>query len=448
LTGYLEQANDWHLSRSARQQPGLRTAGTTIRGEFPVAIHSQNSNPMRMRQSANTTATRSQMGVNPARQVQPRLGILDFNPIQYHTPLYKLITSRGRIDLDVLFISDHGYRLALDSEFGCQVAWDIDLLSGYNYRFLRTGPGSKHKVSHMTAALIQWIRGHDAIVIHGYSNPWMLTAMSICRTRRIPYLLRGDAIPAGHSTGIRRYSRNIVARIAVSASAGGLAIGQLNEIFYRKYGAPRVIFAPYSVDDTRFSSEPQIARSALLARWELTPDRPIIMYCGKLYPGKRPLDLTAAIKLLPHSVTTFFVGDGVLAEDIRTSLSPTSGTVTGFVNQSELPSYYHAADILVLPSEVENWGLVINEAMAAGTLPVVSDRVGAAPDLVNGIGEVYPCGDIPGLAASLGRALIRIKEPGIRDHVKQHVARYSLHHTAIGFEEATLAVQKRVQICK
>ena len=383
------------------------------------------------------------MEANPTQQAQPKLGILDFNPIQYHTPLYKLITSRGNIDLDVLFLSDHGYRSAVDPEFGVPVAWDIDLLSDYKYRFLKAGSAPKHRAC-LTAALIQWITGHDALIIHGYSNPWMLIAMSICRAYRIPYLLRGDSIPTGQSIGFRRHLRDIIARAAVSASAGGLAIGQLNEAFYRKYGAPRVIFAPYSVDDARFSGEPQIARSALLARWGLEPDRPIIMYCGKLYPGKRPLDLASAIKLLPHAVNTLFVGDGVLAENVRTSLSPMSGVVTGFVNQSELPSYYHAADVLALPSEVENWGLVVNEAMAAGTLPVVSDKVGAAPDLVDGIGEVYPCGDIASLAASLNRALIRIKEPGIRSQVKQHVARYSLHHTAVGFEQATLAVHKNL----
>jgi glycosyltransferase involved in cell wall biosynthesis len=383
--------------------------------------------------------------MEPTQRTRPRLGILDFNPIQYHTPLYQVITNRGHIDLDVAFLSDRGYRSTFDPEFGVPIAWDIDLLSGYSYRFLKTGPALGHRTRRL-ADLTRWVARHDAIVIHGYSNPWMLMTMSICRAYRIPYLLRGDSIPGGQSVGFRRHLRDIAARTAVSASAGGLAIGQLNEAFYRKYGASRVIFAPYSVDNARFSGQPSIARSTLLARWGLQPDRPIIMYCGKLYTGKRPLDLASAIKLLPHAVNTFFVGDGALAESVRTSLSRTNGVVTGFVNQSELPSYYHAADILALPSEVENWGLVINEAMAAGALPVVSNRVGAVPDLVDGIGEVYPCGDIPGLAESLNRALIRIKEPGIREQIKHHVARYSLHHTAIGFEQAALAVLRHPYI--
>ena len=96
----------------------------------------------------------------------------------------------------------------------------------------------------------------------------------------------------------------------------------------------------------------------------------------------------------------------------------------------------------MLPSEVENWGLVLNEAMAAGVFPVVSDLVGAAPDLVADLGEVYSCGDVRALVTALGRALICAKDPRTRDLVKRHVARFSLEETATGFEAAALAVRR------
>ena len=50
-------------------------------------------------------------------------------------------------------------------------------------------------------------------------------------------------------------------------------------------------------------------------------------------------------------MNVLFVGDGVTADAVRASLLPGSGAITGFVNQSELPNYYHAADIMVLPGE-------------------------------------------------------------------------------------------------
>ena len=113
------------------------------------------------------------------------------------------------------------------------------------------------------------------------------------------------------------------------------------------------------------------------------------------------------------------------------------------MNQADLPPYYHAADILVLPSYHEPWGLVVNEAMATGALPVVSDRVGAGPDLVDGIGEVFACGDITALTEALRRALGSLGDPEVSERVRRRVAQYSIDIAAAGFEQAVLAVSKR-----
>jgi glycosyltransferase involved in cell wall biosynthesis len=79
----------------------------------------------------------------------------------------------------------------------------------------------------------------------------------------------------------------------------------------------------------------------------------------------------------------------------------------GFVNQSGLPETYRASDILVLPSEYEPFGLVVNEAMLCRCPVIVSDRVGARFDLVREgkTGYVFPCGDTGALGALLRHAL-------------------------------------------
>jgi glycosyltransferase involved in cell wall biosynthesis len=79
----------------------------------------------------------------------------------------------------------------------------------------------------------------------------------------------------------------------------------------------------------------------------------------------------------------------------------------GFVNQSRLPGVYSASDLLVVPSEYEPFGVVVNEAMLCGCAVVVSDRVGAGADLVR-TGEngfVVRCGDLEALAGVLREAL-------------------------------------------
>jgi len=379
----------------------------------------------------------------PGKNVpRPRLGVLALHPIQYHAPLYQRLASRGRVRLDVLYLRNTGYpRLIVDPGFGVTVAWDIDLLSGYEHSFLEA---STHWTERLGAAgrLARWIRSHDVVVINGYTDPWMLFAAAACRATGVPFLLRGMSAPEGFSIGIRRRVRDGIARAVVSSSTGGLAFGKVNWAFYVKYRAPRIFFAPNSVDNERFARAPVVGRSELLARWGLGTTAPVVMFCGKLSPHKRPLDLVAAASSLGQEVTTIFVGDGVLADRLRALLRPGRGAVTGFVNQTDLPPYYHAADILVLPSEREPWGLVVNEAMAAGVLPVVSNQVGAAPDLVDGIGEVFRCGDVTALTAALRRALGRLGDPEVGDQVRRRVAQYSIDVTAVGFEQAALAASE------
>lgn len=375
--------------------------------------------------------------------MHPKLGVIAYHPIQYHAPLHQLLAKRGNVDLDVLFLSDTGIHPAVDPGFGVPVAWDIDLLSGYSHQFLARA-GSPANIVKKTKALARWLPSHDAVVINGYSSPWMLLTMAFCRMRGIPYLLRASSHPLGQSSGIRRYLRRMGTRLVVAGSACGLAMGQLNQEFYRQSHARRVTFAPNSVDNERFACPPQIGRSDLLAQWGLKNSKPVIAFCGKLIPRKRPQDLAAAVKLLPFDVITLFVGDGPLADSIRASLVTGGGAVTGFVNQSDLPSYYHAADILVLPSENETWGLVVNEAMACGTLPVVSDRVGCAPDLAADVGEVFACGNVPALTEALHRAVKRLDDPHTHGRIRRQVERYSLARTAAGYEQATLeAVERR-----
>src|SRR5205823_1212632 len=99
--------------------------------------------------------------------------------------------------------------------------------------------------------------------------------------------------------------------------------------------------------------------------------------------------------------------DGPLRPEVEAAIRRLNAPVRlcGFLNQSAIPDAYAAADALVLCSEGETWGLVVNEAMAAGLPAVVTDRVGCADDLVRDgeTGYVFPCGAVPALAAILGR---------------------------------------------
>jgi glycosyltransferase involved in cell wall biosynthesis len=191
-----------------------------------------------------------------------------------------------------------------------------------------------------------------------------------------------------------------------------LSIGTLNKEYYRSLGVPdhKILFAPFCVDNSVFDlgSGRAEARRKARCKLEITPEAKVILFVAKLIARKRPSDLIKALGNLSskHSdAVLLLVGSGEDEASLRelADCSDVDVRFVGFKNQRELPSLYAASDVFVLPAEGEPWGLVVNEAMAAGLPVIVTDDVGAAPDLVTGKGTglVYPTGDI----ASLGQAL-------------------------------------------
>lgn len=372
---------------------------------------------------------------------RPRLGVLATHPIQYQAPLYQELSRRAVIDLEVAFLSHEGARPYHDPGFGAVFAWDVDVLGGYRWTLLEQE--SKVAGGRHWSALRNWLRRQDAVVLHGHANPETLLAAAVCRTMKLPYLLRGESHAEPTATGLRRLARHILASFTVTGAAGALPIGELNAAFYFRYGRIPHFQAPYSVDNDRFgaaSEAAQAGRAERLTSLGLDPRRPTAVFAGKLAPRKRPLDAIRAIERCEGEINLLMLGDGALRDQVRQLEDRLPVRCVGFVNQSDLPAWYACGDVLVLPSEREPWGLVVNEAMACGLLPVVSDAVGCAPDLVDGIGEIFPVGNVDLLASALARATRQA--PARRDAIRTRLEHYTIAKTAQGYEDAALAVRR------
>jgi glycosyltransferase involved in cell wall biosynthesis len=273
----------------------------------------------------------------------------------------------------------------------------------------------------------------------------MLLAAAACRLLGVPYLLRGDSQPESSATGPRRAARHLVAGTVVRNAAGALPIGERNAAFYRRYGRIPQYLAPYSVDTERFRLMADAARperAERLASLGLDADRPTVIYAGKLIEQKRPLDLARAIERSAAQPNLLLLGDGPLRAQLRGFEDRLPVRCLGFVNQAELPGWYGCGDILVLPSGREPWGLVVNEGMACGLIPVVSDAVGCAADLVRGVGEIYPAGDVAALTAALTRAAAGSR--GRREAARDRLSGFTIARTAAGYEQAAVALGRRL----
>jgi glycosyltransferase involved in cell wall biosynthesis len=351
-----------------------------------------------------------------------RLAILASHPIQYQVPLFRRLAERPEVEPTVLYCGDFGVRPYEDVGFGRAVRWDVPLLGGYQAEFLpnrsrRPSPSSFW--GEVNPAVVGRIRrgGFDAVWVHGWgkASDWM--ALGAAFSSGVPVLLRGESTLLHPSRGARGAARReLLTRVFRRVSAF-LAIGRLNREFYRAHGVPdeRIFLAPYAVDNDAFFSraaECLPRRGELKAGLGIAPGVPVVLFSGKLTGVKRPLDLlrafVAATAATPAALV--YLGDGALRGELEAYVRERGVAnvhFAGFRNQSELGRYFAMADVFVLPSGFEPWGLVVNEAMCFGLPVVASDRVGATGDLVDdgGNGFVYPAGDVDALARKLERLL-------------------------------------------
>lgn len=235
---------------------------------------------------------------------------------------------------------------------------------------------------------------------------------------------------------------------------GFLAIGSANRDYYLSHGVPddKIFLMPYAVDNARFQSALD-GRQELSRALGLDPNRAVILYASKLQSRKRPWDLWRAYtELSPNGVDEpspylILAGDGSERERLEAAVrerSWNSVRFVGFQNQTKLPAYYALADVFVLPSEREPWGLVVNEAMNAAKAVIVSDQVGAAADLVEDAvnGYVVGVGDISALADRLRRVTA---DPDLARRMGakslERIARWDFEADVRGFRAALSHVQ-------
>jgi glycosyltransferase involved in cell wall biosynthesis len=344
-----------------------------------------------------------------------KLAVVSSHPIQYQIPLFREL-ARRRIDLSVLFLSDFGTKPSFDRGFGKIIHYDVPLLEGYPFEFLPSATlkpniGATGLVSPELALRVARGR-YDAVVLHGYNLATNLLAIAAPRARGTRLLLRGDSNARAVVPPLRARFKRAVLRALFSRIDHFLTSGALNRAYYERYGVPpdRMTLAPFSVDNDYFAERAIAARpDRARARAELgfPDDRPLFLYAAKLLRHKRPLDLLEAFAAVrrEHTAGLLYVGDGELRPAIEREIKrrglAADVKLAGFRNQSELPAIYASCDALVLPSEDEPWGLVVNEAMASGLAIAVSDRVGCAPDLVRENGSVFPVGDTAAIARVL-----------------------------------------------
>jgi len=344
----------------------------------------------------------------------------------YQVALFRELASHPQIDLMVYFCSDESI-LSKDvvTSYKTDRQWEVDddLLAGYPHRFLKNySPMPSYlrwPVGLINLGIWNEIRRErpDVVVLMSWMNPTWWIAILACLSAKIPFLYMTDAnVQAEQLKKMWRIwpKKILLGQVIFRLASGFLCSGISNQQLYRSYGVPEEKLFPFAYSwgyKSLLEVSPQLRARRDLIRTELgLPKKSfIVLYCGRLSSEKDPMRLLQAFQRvsLPNKLL-IVIGDGQLKHEMQeyaTEQGLTSALFYGFQNRREIIKFFAISDVLVLPSQKETWGIVINEAMCFGLPIIASDQVGANADLLtHGYnGFIFPTGDTGALSNQIER---------------------------------------------
>lgn len=324
-----------------------------------------------------------------------KIAVVANTPPPYRVPMYNRIGKMADVSLHVIFCSRRE-----PNRF-----WDLPPIEFEHTflpeHFIAAGDRYIHYNIEVFAALRTL--DPDVIVTDGF-NPTHLYGFLYALAKGIPHvpMTDGTNISEMSLSSVHRLVRRFVfARSAtfISASLGGTRL-------YMSYGIER---------QRCFLSCLSVNNDAFLPAADMPARQFDFIFCSRIEPGKSPLFALAVAaetaRLLKRRVRILYVGSGSLEQQVRdaaaTLYADTLDVVLhGFAAQGDLPRLYQSAGIFLFPTLADVWGVVANEACAAGLPVIVSPHAGVVGELVRDHENGYVCALDPSLWAERASGLL------------------------------------------
>lgn len=237
------------------------------------------------------------------------------------------------------------------------------------------------------------LRSYDIVVMNTLMS---LTGQWLIRTalRRKPWIFWGERL------GARRRGPHAACAAMLHRATAIAAIGTFAEEDYRvRFPEPQYFNIPYHCDLDSFMMTPRRSRE---------DGNVVFLCCGQMIARKGIDLLFIAFQQLPAQARLLLVGPEAQLADFLAPLPPAVRErieYAGFQAPENLPKFFGRADVFILPSRYDGWGVVVNQALGAGLPIICSSMVGAGLDLVekevNGL--IFPTGDAMALADRMRR---------------------------------------------
>lgn len=300
---------------------------------------------------------------------QIRVAMVTNIPAPYRIPVYENLVSHEDIDLCVFFCSgrEPDREWDLQGQRYKQVYLREKFLT-YRGRFIHCNPDVWSKLSSFRP---------DVVVTTGF-NPSFILAYMYARSHGARHVAMTDGtyFSEGRLTRLHRWVRRWIyggTSAFVGASQGSFDL-------YRSYGVSQ---------DELFQSH-LCANNKAYAPSDESFKRYDFVFSARFIEEKNPMfamDVASEVgRKLKRRVSLLMMGSGVLDQALRKRASELAEYVDvhfpGFVKQGDLPEYYASARLMLFPTAIDTWGVVANEAMAAGVPVFVTPMAGVAGDLV------------------------------------------------------------------
>ncbi len=333
-------------------------------------------------------------------------------PAPYRYPIWTEIARSH--NLQVLFLQEQGIGRS----------WEIEPSSGFR-QFVLHSSGMHYREDALWRLRRGWRRyliGSDVVVMQGmWETPAAWQVALWCRRNRVPLIYFSEStLSTMHRTsGAIAFARSLYMRNAHRVITPGPAATAA----VLKHGvAPSRLVTSVNVVDVRRFHLGARAMRAVPVLGDAKVHRYIVV--ARLVARKNVRSVLLAFAALPESARLEIVGDGperAALEHLTHALDLEDRVrFSGEMAEEGVLKRLAASQTLVLASREEVWGLVVNEALAAGLHTVVSDRCGVAPSVQRHRG-VYVCEPTP---EEIARAMQRsgadwsgwIEEPEILAH--------------------------------
>lgn len=269
---------------------------------------------------------------------------------------------------------------------GVRFNWNDNSIR-FNAIFLSHGEINENKVSWSIKRYLK--HPYDYVVVTNYYCFTELFSIMYLQRELIAYYLEIDGALLNKETKALYYLKNKIKNKIISKAALCFSPSRASDLYLKNYGAKQTAIIRYpftSLRSTDILDEPvsDTRKHEARKRVGIIENR-IVLSVGQFVHRKGFDVLLKCAGNLGSNIGVYFVGGEPTQEyiSLQKSLRLSNVHFIRFQSKERLIDYYQAADVFVLPTRGDTWGLVINEAMANG-LPVIStDRCNAALELID-----------------------------------------------------------------